>query len=91
MEKVEREGTAVVESESLNRTKAAGEFMFMGLRMMQGVSVEDFIRRFGQKPAELYPQINTWLEEGLMESRDAGLRLTRRGLMLADEIFVVFV
>jgi putative oxygen-independent coproporphyrinogen III oxidase len=91
MEKVARDGTAVVESESLNRERAAAEFMFMGLRMTRGVSVEDFFRRFGQKPAEIYPQIGSWLEEGLMESKDAGLRLTRRGLMLADEIFIAFV
>jgi oxygen-independent coproporphyrinogen-3 oxidase len=91
MEKVARDGTAVVESESLNRERAAAEFMFMGLRMTRGVSVEDFFRRFGQKPAEIYPQIGSWLEEGLMESKDAGLRLTRRGLMLADEIFITFV
>jgi oxygen-independent coproporphyrinogen-3 oxidase len=91
MKKVARDGTAVVESESLNRERAAAEFMFMGLRMTRGVSVEDFFRRFGQKPAEIYPQIGSWLEEGLMESKDAGLRLTRRGLMLADEIFITFV
>jgi putative oxygen-independent coproporphyrinogen III oxidase len=91
MEKVARDGTSVVESESLNRERAAAEFMFMGLRMTRGVSVEDFFRRFGQKPAEIYPQIGSWLEEGLMESKDAGLRLTRRGLMLADEIFITFV
>jgi oxygen-independent coproporphyrinogen-3 oxidase len=91
MEKVARDGTSVVESESLNRERAAAEFMFMGLRMTRGVSVEDFFRRFGQKPAEIYPQIGSWLEEGLMESKDAGLRLTRRGLMLADEIFIAFV
>jgi oxygen-independent coproporphyrinogen-3 oxidase len=81
----------VIESESLDRAKAAAEFMFMGLRMTRGVSVEDFFRRFGQKPAELYPEIGAWMDEGLMEAERDELRLTRRGLMLADEIFVAFV
>jgi oxygen-independent coproporphyrinogen-3 oxidase len=91
MERVGREGTAVIESESLDCARAAAEFMFMGLRMTRGISVDDFFQRFGQKPEEAYPQISGWVEEGLMESKDAGLRLTRRGLMLADEIFMTFV
>jgi len=91
MERVEREGTAVAENESLTGSKAAAEFMFMGLRMTQGVSVEAFFHRFGQNPADVYPEIGAWLEEGIMEQQNGRLRLTRRGLMIADEIFVAFV
>ncbi len=91
MERVRREGTAAVESESLDRARAAAEFMFMGLRMTRGVSVGDFFRRFGQKPEDAYPQISNWVEEGLMISEDNELRLTPRGLLLANEIFVAFV
>lgn len=91
MERVEREGTAAVENESLTGATAAAEFMFMGLRMTEGVSVEDFFHRFGQKPADAYPVIGGWLAEGIMEQENDRLRLTRRGLMIADEIFVAFV
>jgi oxygen-independent coproporphyrinogen-3 oxidase len=91
MERVEREGTAAAESESLNETKAAAEFMFMGLRMTEGVSVEEFLRRFGKRPQEFYPRIGTWLDEGLMEQDSRHIRLTHRGFMLANEIFVAFV
>jgi oxygen-independent coproporphyrinogen-3 oxidase len=65
--------------------------MFMGLRMTEGVSVEDYFHRFGQKPADVYPVIGGWLAEGIMEQENDRLRLTRRGLMIADEIFVAFV
>ncbi|HEY3302021.1 MAG TPA: radical SAM family heme chaperone HemW [Candidatus Binatia bacterium] len=91
METIRREGTAVAESESLNRTKAAAEFMFMGLRMTEGVSIEDFFHRFGRKPAEIYAEIGRLTEEGLMAQENGRLRLTRRGLMIADEIFTSFV
>ncbi|MGH7768307.1 MAG: coproporphyrinogen-III oxidase family protein, partial [Candidatus Binatia bacterium] len=91
MERVEGEGTAVAENESLTGAKAAAEFMFMGLRMTEGVSVVSFFHRFGQKPADVYPEIGEWLEEGIMEQQNGRLRLTRRGLMMADEIFVAFV
>jgi oxygen-independent coproporphyrinogen III oxidase len=91
MERMEQEGMAVTENESLTGAKAAAEFMFMGLRMTQGISVESFFRRFGQKPADIYPEIGEWMEEGILEQQNDRLRLTRRGLMIADEIFVAFV
>jgi putative oxygen-independent coproporphyrinogen III oxidase len=91
MERVRREGTAAVEKEILDRTKAAAEFMFMGLRMRKGISVEEFSRRFGKSPADSYPEIGAWVKDGLMEEESGALRLTRRGLMLADELFVTFV
>jgi len=91
MERVEYEGTAVAERESLDRAKAAAEFMFMGLRMIEGVSLEDFFDRFGRQPGEIYPGIARFTEAGLMAQENSRLRLTRRGLMIADEIFTSFV
>jgi oxygen-independent coproporphyrinogen-3 oxidase len=65
--------------------------MFLGLRMTLGISVEEFSRRFGKNPAEFYPAIRDWLEDGLMEENAERLRLTRRGLLVANSIFVNFV
>jgi oxygen-independent coproporphyrinogen-3 oxidase len=91
MERVARDGTASMEYENLDAAKAAAEFMFMGLRTTRGISTNDFARRFGKKPAEIYPQIDAWVEAGLMESDSGRLRLGRRGFMVADEIFLAFV
>jgi oxygen-independent coproporphyrinogen-3 oxidase len=91
MEKIEREGQAVEGEEKIDYQKAAGEFMFLGLRMTQGISVDAFSHRFGKKPGEFYPQISDWVEEGLMERRDNHLSLTPRGLLVANSIFVSFV
>ena len=91
MERVAREGTAAMERENLDAATAAAEFLFMGLRTMRGVSTGDFFRRFGQEAAEVYPKIGAWVEAGLMEADHGRLRLGRRGLMVADEIFLAFV
>jgi oxygen-independent coproporphyrinogen-3 oxidase len=88
MQRVESKRQAVVETEKPEPKQAAGEFMFMGLRMIQGISIEEFIRRFGKTPDEFYPQISDWLKEGLMEKGNARLRLTRRGLLVSNSIFV---
>jgi oxygen-independent coproporphyrinogen-3 oxidase len=88
MQRVESKRQAVVETEKPEPKQAAGEFMFMGLRMIRGISIEEFIRRFGRTPDEFYPQIGDWLKEGLMEKGNARLRLTRRGLLVSNSIFV---
>lgn len=84
-------GHAFVAQETIDRTKAAGEFMFMGLRMIDGVSSESFRSRFAQTPVQFYPRIVDWMEGKLMEERNGRLRLTRKGLMLANAIFVEFM
>jgi oxygen-independent coproporphyrinogen-3 oxidase len=91
MEMIERKSRAVVGEEKSDLQKAAGEFMFLGLRMIQGISTVEFSRRFEKHPAEFYPQIGDWTKEGLVEQQGDRLRLTRRGLMLANSIFVEFV
>lgn len=84
-------GCATVDREDLNRPKAAGEFMFMGLRMTEGISSQVFSSRFGPAPGAFYPQIENWLEGELMEEKNGYLRLTQRGLLLANSIFVEFI
>jgi oxygen-independent coproporphyrinogen-3 oxidase len=82
---------AVVEREEIDRCKAAGEFMFLGLRMVEGVSIKKYRARFGQAPAEMHPRIGVWIAEDLMEEKRGYLRLTAKGLMLANSIFVEFM
>jgi oxygen-independent coproporphyrinogen III oxidase len=84
-------GYATVDREEIDWTKAAAEFMFMGLRMTEGVSAQVFASRFGSAPRSLYPQLANWLEGELMEDKNGYLRLTHKGLLLANSIFVEFM
>jgi putative oxygen-independent coproporphyrinogen III oxidase len=91
MQTVSRNGQAVVESEQPDIKKAAAEFMFSGLRLTGGISLDAFAARFGQMPVAFYPQIPDWVSEGFMEEDQNRLRLSRRGFMVANSIFVHFV
>jgi len=91
MNQVRETGQAVCVNEQIDRTRAAGEFMFLGLRMMQGISPQEFSHRFGQPPDDLYPVISDLLNDGLMEKSGSRLRLTSNGLLVANSIFVHFV
>ena len=88
---VSERSTAVAEQENIGATKAAGEFLFLGLRMTAGISLQTFSHRFGKSPVEFYPKIKTCIEGELMEEKNGHLRLTPKGLMLANSIFVEFM
>ena len=82
---------AVVERESIDAHKAAAEFMFLGLRMTEGIRADAFRQRFGQTARQFYPQIDTWIEGELLVEQGEFLRFTAKGLMLANSIFVHFM
>jgi oxygen-independent coproporphyrinogen-3 oxidase len=91
MSKIEESHRAVAEEEITDLRKAAAEFVFMGLRMMRGISVAEFARRFGMSLDDFYPQVDDFKREGLLQQCDGRLRLTRRGLLLANSVFLGFV
>lgn len=91
MSRVAESRHAVIERETIEFQKAAGEFMFLGLRMTEGISIQSFRARFGKTPAAYYPRIETWLEGEFMEEIKGHLRLTPKGLQLANSIFVEFM
>ncbi|MEZ4554285.1 MAG: radical SAM family heme chaperone HemW [Dehalococcoidia bacterium] len=63
--------------------------MILGLRLIEGVSPREFEARFGRAPeAEFGQAIARHLATGLLERTDDRLRLTPRGQLLANEVFV---
>lgn len=80
------------EIETLTPHQQMAETMFMGLRLMAGVDLEDFRQRFGVDAREVYARELAGLyRAGLVEEKDGHLRLTEKGLPLANEVFMQFV
>ncbi|APC07702.1 radical SAM family heme chaperone HemW [Neomoorella thermoacetica] len=68
------------------------ETMFMGLRLLAGVNLQAFRQRFGKDAREVYAgEMERLLRAGLVEVRGHHLKLTERGLPLANEVFAAFV
>lgn len=64
------------------------ETMFLGLRMTDGIAIEDFIRRFGKSPLEIYPEILPRLEQnGLVKLDSKKISLSSRGIDLSNLVF----
>jgi oxygen-independent coproporphyrinogen-3 oxidase len=91
MKQIGVKGEAVAGTEASDLCRGAGEYMFCGLRLMDGICLDRFVKRFGHSPVELYPQVAAWLREGLMATNSDRLWLTPRGVLVANSIFVHFV
>ena len=88
--------SATVELKAISRWEQAEEMMMMGLRMThEGVDEGEFFDRFGISLEEAFPrQIQKLIQEGLLEwvTMDGRhLRLTRRGWLLGNQVFMEFV
>jgi oxygen-independent coproporphyrinogen-3 oxidase len=85
-----------METRSIDLETEIGETMMMGLRLTQeGVSSKIFKQRFKLSMEERFrDQIDRMISLGLMEragvERDI-LRLTRRGRLLGNQVFVEFI
>jgi oxygen-independent coproporphyrinogen-3 oxidase len=68
------------------------EFMFLGLRLIQGVCNSDFQRIFHQDMFLRYNNSFKMLaSKGLLEISEDSVRLTKLGLDLANQVFMEFV
>ncbi len=66
------------------------ETLILGLRLVDGVSEREYATRFGQTPSSLFAdELARGLNSGLLaHGADGRLRLTPRGRLLANEVFV---
>ena len=80
---------AAYEYEYVTNMEAEFETLMLGLRVMKGVSQEDFLNRHGRElEAAFGPRIKVLIQKGLLEYRDNHLRLTRRGMDVQNAVLV---
>lgn len=78
----------VVSGETITPELAMADTLILGLRLVEGVSVDGFRARFGKEPHEFYgDKLAEPVAAGLLETVDGQLRLTPRGRMLGNEVF----
>jgi oxygen-independent coproporphyrinogen-3 oxidase len=77
-------------AETLTRTQARGEFLFLNLRQLDGLTFSDFAERFGADLIAEFPHIEDLVAEGLLQKTKERIALTPQGLLIADTIFASF-
>lgn len=75
--------------EVLSRIEQMEEFLFLGLRKIQGISVKEFEDTFEQTLEECYGEnIARMQNEQLLTMEDGFLKLTKKGIDISNFVFV---
>ena len=68
------------------------ETLFTGLRLTAGIDRRNFLARYGVDPWTRYREtLSPFVDEGLMWADDERFGLTRRGMLVANDLLVTFV
>ncbi|WP_144934185.1 radical SAM family heme chaperone HemW [Paenibacillus sp. 32O-W] len=87
-----RQGLPILEANEVSRGEAMEDFMMVGLRVLSGVSEDDFADQFGESLMEVFgPVINRLTEQGLLEADEGRVRLSDKGILLGNEVFAEFI
>ena len=80
------------DTELITETDALAEFMFLGLRLTEGVSFARFRQRFGKEMDAVYgKELQELTELGLLLRDESGVRLSRRGLDVSNAVLERFL
>ncbi|SHM05383.1 oxygen-independent coproporphyrinogen-3 oxidase [Caldanaerovirga acetigignens] len=92
IEKVKAKGEAVESRERISEPEQQAEFVILGLRLIKGVDKAKFYERFRKDMDLVYGEVLEKLEEkGLIVNGKEYVKLTKKGLDLANEVFVEFL
>ncbi|MDE7417337.1 MAG: radical SAM family heme chaperone HemW [Lachnospiraceae bacterium] len=68
------------------------EFMFLGLRMMNGISKQEFADSFGVDLNDIYSEVlRKWEKQGMLIQNDDCVRLTDAGIDVSNMVFSDFL
>ncbi len=83
---------AIVEEEAISRDLEMAETVMLGLRLMSGVDLLDFERRYSQSLESVFGErLRTARAAGLVETAAGRLRLTEQGTLLGNEVFAALL
>lgn len=92
LEMIEKHARAIVSETELTDAERQAEAVFLGLRMMQGMSFQNYQQEFGSDlRTEHENDLERFSEAGLIECNGDQLKLTRAGALLSNEVFSAFV
>jgi oxygen-independent coproporphyrinogen-3 oxidase len=87
-ERIEKTESPIVEQTDLSEDDARSESIFLGLRLMRGIDLQNYSSRFGRDLRDEYNgELDRLSEAGLIEFDDERLKLTSRGALLSNEVF----
>jgi oxygen-independent coproporphyrinogen-3 oxidase len=82
----------IVQEIELTSKQFSSEFAFLNLRLNEGLNLSEYKKRFGVNLLEEMAEDLARLEDfGLIEFDGNRLKLTRKGMIYSNEVFILFV
>ncbi len=89
---IKKNKNAIIRSQKLSRKEELSETIFLGLRMLEGLSLTTFKERTGKDFFVLFEKEFKKLSGlELLKEENGFIKLTGKGLFLSNEVFVEFV
>ncbi len=89
---INKRKSAVVEKNANSLKDDIEEFIFLGLRKIEGISLKEFDRRFNISIFEKYKDvIDKYIKLNLLNLKDDRLFLTGRGIELSNQVMADFI
>lgn len=90
--RIERGESPVIERHAMSGDEQLEDALFTGLRLCEGIDLRTIATRYGVDVWERYGlELARFVDAGLLVREADRLRLTRSGMLLANEVMAVFI
>ncbi len=90
--KIDADESVVVDTRMLTLDEQLGDALFTGLRLNRGIDADVLSMRYGIDVwGRFGERLSPFLDAGILLRQEGRLRLTRSGMLLANEVMSVFV
>ena len=89
---IERRGAVAEGRRKLRTEELIGEAIFMGLRLNEGIDLHTFDEQYGVNLRTRFgPDLRPYMDQGLLIDEEGRWRLSRKGMLLSNEVMRTFV
>ena len=78
-------------SEFIDKNMQFSEEMILGLRLIRGINIDFVNKKYDKDILNDYKEIKKYINSGDLIIEDGYLHLTKKGLLIANDIFVIFI
>lgn len=77
--------------EFIDKNTQFSEEMILGLRLIRGINIDYVNKKYEKDILNEYKMINNYIESGDLIIEDGFLHLTKKGLLIGNDIFEIFI
>lgn len=92
IEHINNNESVITNIEDISEERKISDYMILGLRLLAGIDKQAFRKTFGKDVDELFKSRCDKLEDlGLITNSETNIKLTKKGLDLANKVFIEFI